>query len=165
MAAKRDSSFPSTSIGRAQGANIVRTPSRETLAVHPLLNPGPSAPPSNPTLDNSSSAKYVPYTPRQRQATTATPVQTAAALSQGNAPGKPQLVNLRTTAQDIGVGVSSVGWAILEKISYEGDSSDEWSEIWSALTKGRVRLAVPFDASTSFSIGDVTPSFRTEFRP
>ena len=142
MTAKRDSLFPPASIGRAQGANIVRTPSREALAVHPLLSPGPSAPPSNATSDSSSGAKYVPYTPRQRQAMTGPPVQAAATPSQGSAPGKPQLVNLRAAAQNIGLETHSIGWAILEKISYEGDTSDEWSEIWNALTKGRVRLAI-----------------------
>lgn len=140
MTAKRDSLFPSTSVGRAQGANIARTPSRESLAVHPLLNPVPTVPPSSAALD---SAKYVPYTPRQRLATTSTPVQALATQSQGSVPGKPQLANLRTAAQNIGLEASSVGWAILEKISYEGDTSDEWSEIWNALTKARVRLPVP----------------------
>jgi len=98
----------------SSGASIARTPSRESLTVHPLL--------TNPAVD---SARYVPYTPRQRSAP-----------SQG---GKPPLVNLKAAAQGIGLEPTSIGWAILDKIAYEGDTSDEWSEIWSALTKARVR--------------------------
>lgn len=139
MTAKRDNLFPSASVGRAQGANIARTPSRETLAVHPLLSAAPPLPPSGSAT--SDSAKYVPYTPRQRLGTTA-----LATSSQGSTSGKPQLANLRTVAQSIGLEANSVGWAILEKISYEGDTSDEWSEIWNALTKSRVRLRVPLTA-------------------
>lgn len=91
---------------------------QESLAVHPLLNT---------SVDN---AKYIPYTPRQRQP------------APPSAPLKPQLANLRTATQSIGLDTNTVGWAILEKISYEGDTSDEWSEIWNALTKARVRLVV-----------------------
>ena len=78
---------------------------------------------AHPLLDNDST-KYVPYTPRQRPATT---------------PARPPLASLRAAAQGIGLDASSVGWAMLEKISYEGDTSDEWAEIWNVLTKARVR--------------------------
>ncbi|KAH0836503.1 hypothetical protein J3R83DRAFT_8141 [Lanmaoa asiatica] len=142
MTAKRDSLFPSASIGRAQGANIVRTPSREALAVHPLLNPGPSTLPSNATLDGS---------PKRQAAATVTP-------SHGSTPnGKHQLASLRVAAQNIGLEADSIGWAILEKISYEGDTSDEWSEIWNALTKGRATLLLPLEASSGHDL--ITPEF------
>ena len=113
--------FPATSIGRAQGANFAPT----ALAVHPLLNPTQTS--------TADSAKYVPYTPRQRLAT-------QLPTSQGS--GRPQLANLKAAAQTLGLEANSLGWAILDKIAYEGDTSDEWSEIWNALTKARVCLAV-----------------------
>ena len=129
MTAKRDSLFPSASVGRAQGTHIVRSPSRESLVVHPLLN----------TNTSSQPVEYVPYTPRQRQPVTATPPAPPAS-SQGTAPAsaKLQLASLRAAAQTIGLDANSIGWAILEKISYEGDTSDGWSEIWNTLTKARV---------------------------
>ncbi|KAG9312788.1 hypothetical protein JVU11DRAFT_6202 [Chiua virens] len=151
MTTKRDSLFPSASVGRAHGASIVRTPSRETLAVHPLLNPGP---PSGATLDN---AKYVPYTPRQRQATTGPPVQAQPAPSQSTVPPKPQLTNFRDIAQGIGLDTNSIGRAILEKISYEGDTSDEWSEIWNALTKSKATLLLPSEQCSGHDL--ITPEF------
>ncbi|KAF8141862.1 hypothetical protein EV363DRAFT_35915 [Boletus edulis] len=150
MSAKRDSLFPSASVGRAQGVHIVRTPSRESLAVHPLLN----AP------HHLDSAKYVPYTPRQRQPTTATatPVQpTTTAPSQGSVPAKPHIANLRAAAQSIGLESNSIGWAILEKISFEGDTSDEWSEIWNALIKSRATLLLPSEPSSGHE--SITPEF------
>ncbi|KAI9573913.1 hypothetical protein HD554DRAFT_2166739 [Boletus coccyginus] len=111
----------------SSGASIARTPSRESLTVHPLLNVP------------SDSARYVPYTPRQRSTATA-----------------PR-VNLKAAAQSIGLEPTSIGWAILDKISYEGDTSDEWSEIWNALTKARATLLLPAEPSSGHD--SITPEF------
>jgi hypothetical protein len=159
MSARRETLFPPTSIGRARGANIVRSGSRESLTAHPLLSHarGPSttstlsqSPNQPPTPDggtNTSNSNYVPYTPRQRLATTSTTAQPSVSVAtpqppfQGAAAGKLQLMNLKAAAQGIGLDTDSLGWAILEKISYEGDISEEWSEIWAAITKGNARTS------------------------
>ncbi|KAH7885677.1 hypothetical protein F5I97DRAFT_1874306 [Phlebopus sp. FC_14] len=170
MSTRRESLFPATSIGRAQGATIVRSASRESLIAHPLLSPGSSLPPSSPTPTpdgsaHSSNAKYVPYTPRQRQATATTatvaqpPVSVPPQLSQsqGGAANKLQLVNLKSAAQGIGLDVGSVGWAILEKLSYEGDTTGEWAEIWTAITKGKASLLLPLEQALGQE--KITPEF------
>ncbi|KIJ65294.1 hypothetical protein HYDPIDRAFT_28009 [Hydnomerulius pinastri MD-312] len=132
MTSRRESLFPPTSIGRAHGASIVRSGSRESLAAHPLLSPGPSGSPSqspSPTPDSAAHAsnqKYVPYTPRQRPATTGSTAQPPVSASpqqpqsQGGATSKLQLMNLKAAAQGIGLDTGCLGWAMLEKISYEG---------------------------------------------
>ncbi|KAF8835944.1 hypothetical protein BDN67DRAFT_974743 [Paxillus ammoniavirescens] len=166
MSARRETLFPPTSIGRARGANIVRSGSRESLTAHPLLSHarGPSvtgtlsqSPNQPPTPDsgiNTSNSNYVPYTPRQRLAATSTTAQpsvsvaTPQPLSQGAAAGKLQLMNLKAAAQGIGLDADSMGWAILEKISYEGDTSEEWSEIWAAITKGNASLLLPLERAS-----------------
>lgn len=94
----------------------------------------------HPLLDNDST-KYVPYTPRQRT------------------PAKPPLASLRAAAQNIGLDANSVGWAILEKISYEGE---EWPEIWSALTKARVRLVAAPARACSSCVGDAAAPLGAE---
>ncbi|KAL4064059.1 hypothetical protein V8B97DRAFT_2078625 [Scleroderma yunnanense] len=154
MSSRRDSLFPATSIGRSPVANIARTESRESLTAHPLLAPASDSttPPSN---------KYVPYTPRQRPATTGSPVlPTVSALPQQPQPcatGKLQLMNLKAAAQDMGLDAGSVGWAILEKLSYEGDTSEEWAEIWNAVTKDKASLLLPLEQLTAQE--KITPEF------
>ncbi|KAH7919350.1 hypothetical protein BV22DRAFT_1123345 [Leucogyrophana mollusca] len=162
MAQRREALFPATSIGRVQGANIVRSASRESLSAHPLLSPGPSSS-SSPNPDqhhreaSSSTPRYVPYTPRQRvvttSATTGTTAQPSVSVApqqpQGGATSKLQLTNLKAAAQGIGLDTGSLGWAMLEKLTYEGDASDEWSEIWIAITKGKASLLLPLEPSTT----------------
>jgi hypothetical protein len=77
---------------------------------------------AHPLLDTDSTT-YVPYTPRPR-------------------PAKPPLASLRAAAQSLGLDAGSVGWAMLDRIAYEGD---EWAEIWTALTKARVRPVAALD--------------------
>ena len=88
-------------------------------------------------------ALFRPYVPRQRQPAIATP-SAPPALSQGTAPtsAKLQLVSPRAAAQTSDLDANSIGWAILEKISYEGDTFDGWSDIWNTLTKAKVCLVL-----------------------
>ena len=157
MTSRRDDLFPSGSIGRSQGLFIQRTPSpapsltRETLTAHPLLSPSPAtAPPSAaPTTDaqdvTSPGTRYATYTPRHRTApTTGTTLQSSLSVSPQQQPGgsaaatKLQLMNLKAGAQSIGLETNSLGWEILEKLVAEHDSNPEWSDIWTALTIGKV---------------------------
>ncbi len=136
MTTQRDHLFPATSIGRTQGHLLSRTPSNESLTAHPLLSPTGDSP-----------QRYVPYTPRQRlpttTATTTTNVLPSASTSntqhQGDATSKLQLMNLKAAAQNIGLDTGTVGWAILEKLASETESVEEWVDIWSAVTNGKVR--------------------------
>jgi hypothetical protein len=47
-------------------------------------------------------------------------------------------MNLKAGAQSIGLEANSLGWEILEKLVAEHDSNPEWSDIWTALTIGKV---------------------------
>jgi len=169
MSSHRDSLFPATSIGRSPVNSIARTASRESLAAHPLL-----APSSDTTA--LSSNKYVPYTPRQRQATTGSPVlPTVSALPQQQQPSanmhacaarQLQLMNLKAAAQSVGLDAGSVGWAILEKLAHEGDATEDWAEIWNAVTKGKVSLRACGVVwyRVEYATGIATPSSRTIHR-
>jgi hypothetical protein len=159
MTSRRDDLFPSGSIGRSQGLFIQRTPSpapsltRETLTAHPLLSPSPASAPTSaaPTTDaqdvTSPGMRYATYTPRHRTApTTGTTLQSSLPVSpqQQQQPGgsaaatKLQLMNLKAGAQSIGLETNSLGWEILEKLVAEHDSNPEWSDVWTALTIGKV---------------------------
>jgi hypothetical protein len=162
MSAKRDSSFPASSIGRSSGAAMLRsvspspslTPSRESLTAHPLLSPSHTPPPqqtiqSSPTEQSNSSpttARYATYTPRHRTAAAATVTVTSSSpvspqhQQVGGAATKLQLVNLKAFAQSIGVETGSVGWDMLEYLLSEHEHSTEWTDICNALTTGKVRL-------------------------
>lgn len=151
MASARDHLFPATSIGRTQGSRLQRVPSHESLAAHPLLSSNqPSSPGSDHgTISSPSTAgnqRYVPYTPRQRvtptAATTGTTVHPPSPQHQhGDATSKLQLMNMKSAAQGVGLDTGSVGWAILEKLVSESDQhGGEWSDIWTAVTTGKVRL-------------------------
>jgi hypothetical protein len=148
MSTRREALFPPAgSIGRAQGASIARTGSRDNLTTHPLLSSGPSPP--SPTLDPHSAPKYVPYTPRQKLPTTSTTAQPPVSVSPqhqptGGATSKLQMMSLKAVAQGIGLDTTCVGWAILEKLSQDGEI-EEWSEIWNAITKGKVRVFIHRD--------------------
>jgi hypothetical protein len=161
MSSRRDDIFPSGSIGRSQGLFIQRTPSpapsltRETLTAHPLLSPAPatapvSAVPSSDAQDTTTpSTRYATYTPRHRTApTTGTTLQSSHSVSPQQQPGgstaanKLQLVNLKASAQEIGLETNSVGWEILERLVAEHNNIPEWADIWNALTVGKV-LVVP----------------------
>lgn len=157
MSTRRDDLFPSGSIGRNQGAFIQRIPSpspsltRETLTAHPLLSPNPASGPTNapPTSDVNDSTtpgmRYATYTPRHRTApTTGTTLQSSLPVSPQQQPGggtaanKLQLMNLKASAQSIGLETNSVGWEILEKLVAEHDHNPEWADIWNALSVGKV---------------------------
>jgi len=153
MSSRRDSDFPATSIGRSSGARL-QQPSAAHEA-HPLLSPGPASPTpselghSGPgsgagaTLSVNNGPKYVPYTPRQRvtptAATTGTTVHPSSPQhQQGDATSKLQLMHLKAAAQGIGLDSGTLGWLILEKLVLSVEISDEWIEIWSAITTGKV---------------------------
>ncbi|KAF9244216.1 hypothetical protein BU15DRAFT_86138 [Melanogaster broomeanus] len=171
MSVRHEHTFPPSSIGRAQGSTVARSGSRESITTHPLLSPGPSVTgtssqlpsPTPDTGSHTSNSKYVPYTPRQRPATTSTtaqpPVSPSAQQPQsyGGATGKLQLMNLKAAAQGIGLDTGSLGWAILEKISYEGNTSEDWSEIWAAVTKGKASLLLPLEQDPGHE--RITPEF------
>jgi hypothetical protein len=55
-----------------------------------------------------------------------------------SATNKLQLMNLKAGAQSIGLEISSIGWEILEKLVAEHDNNQEWTDIWNALTIGKV---------------------------
>jgi hypothetical protein len=48
-------------------------------------------------------------------------------------------MNLKAAAQGIGLDTACLGWAMLEKLSQDGET-EEWAEIWGAITKGKVRF-------------------------
>jgi hypothetical protein len=169
MTSRRDDLFPSGSIGRSQGLFIQRTPSpspsltRETLTAHPLLSPTPSSAPASaaPTSDaqdaTTSGMRYATYTPRHRTApTTGTTLQSSLSVSPQQQPGgsaaatKLQLMNLKAGAQSIGLEINSLGWEILERLVAEHENNPEWSDIWTALTIGKV-LAISRRQSQSSS--------------
>lgn len=95
--------------------------------------------------------KYLPYTPRHQRvpagsATTGTTVSSPVSVSphqhQGGvatATSKLQLQNLKAVAQEHGLDVTSLGWAMLEEIIMGSDHSVAWSEIWNAIAVGKVR--------------------------
>jgi hypothetical protein len=164
----RDALFPATSIGRSQGQHIQRSASpspslREPLTTHPLLSPSPSSnlsPTSTSTspLESTNSqypttTRYVPYIPKQRVssvATTGTTNHSPLSVStqqphRGDATSKLQLMNLKAAAQNIELDASSVGWAMLEKLTHEADHSPEWNEIWHALSIDKVRATLTSD--------------------
>ena len=135
------SQFPATSIGRTSGARLQQTVSHEA---HPLLSSQSS--PQGSTAEhgngNGGSPRYVPYTPRQRAAlaaTTGTIVHPPSPTHHhGVATNKLQLMNLKAAAQNIGLDTSTIGWALLETLVSEGEG-EEWTDIWSAITSGKVR--------------------------
>ena len=155
----RDSLFPATSIGRSHGQRIQRSVSpspslREPLTTHPLLSPSPSSnvsPTTTSPLESANSqyptaTRYVPYIPKHRVssiATTGTTNHSPLSVStqqphHGDATSKLQVMNLKAAAQHIGLDSSSVGWAMVEKLTQETDHSPEWNEIWNALSIDKV---------------------------
>ncbi|KAA1468993.1 hypothetical protein DENSPDRAFT_795350 [Dentipellis sp. KUC8613] len=175
MASKRDSSlFSSGSIGRAQGSQIQRGASpapsltREPLTAHPLLSPTPSTVSVNTTTSPetqkpstvATAPHYVPYTPRHRTAAATTGTTSLSVSPQqqqgGGATSKLQLMNLKASAQSVGLDTGSIGWEILEKLVGEHDHAPEWNEIWSALATGKATLLLPLEQG---SHGNITPDF------
>ncbi|KAI0299280.1 hypothetical protein BC826DRAFT_996415 [Russula brevipes] len=173
MSSRRDDLFPSGSIGRSQGLFIQRTPSpspsltRETLTAHPLLSPVPatasvSAAPTSDAQDTTApSTRYATYTPRHRTApTTGTTLQHSVSPQQqpggSTAANKLQLVNLKASAQEIGLETNSVGWEILERLVAEHDNNSLWTDIWNALTIGKATLLLPIESGGS---ADITADF------
>ena len=165
MTTRKVPPFVASSLGRAQGQQLRRdnNPSYESLTSHPLLSPPPTSTTSGtsspadinslnvpamivsspqPSLGSpteSSSPKYVPYTPRHRVSTsqvTAQPSPPTVGAAGGVTP-QLQLQNLRAAAQDAQLTAGSVGWAICEKLYQEGEGA-EWEDVWSAVTSNRV---------------------------
>ena len=149
MTSKRENEFPATSIGRSSGIRLqaaVHEP-------HPLSLPRPASPApseSGPisagaTLSVNGNPKYVPYTPRQRvaptSATTAT-VHPPSPQQQGDATSKLQLMHLKAAAQNIGLDSGTLGWSILEKLVLDCDYSEEWTEIYHAITSSKVYIYI-----------------------
>ena len=143
MTSKRENEFPATSIGRSAGIRLQAA----VHEAHPLSSPKPpspapseSGPISGATLGNP---KYVPYTPRQRvaptSATTAT-VHPPSPQQQGDATSKLQLMHLKAAAQNIGLDSGTLGWSILEKLVLDCDYSEEWMEIYNAITYSKVYI-------------------------
>ena len=56
----------------------------------------------------------------------------------GDATSKLQLMHLKAAAQMIGVEGGSLGWMMLERLVLDSEVGDEWSDIWSAITSGKV---------------------------
>jgi len=148
MAEKRDVPLQVQSLGRAGGARFrQQNGSHESLTAHPLLSSSPSAATTSDTKNTTSDTvlpRYVPYTPRQRTATTAQPTTGTSSQApvsifgvQPGATPQLQLQNLKAAAQTIGLPGGSVGWAICEKLCTEGDKQ-EWDDIWKALVQQRV---------------------------
>ena len=148
MTTKRDD-FPATSIGRTTGHRLQTASSG--LETHPLLSPRPASPaPSDhgsitggAPLNNNVHPRYVPYTPRQRvtptAATTGTTVHPSSPQHQsGDATSKLQLMHLKAAAQMIGLDSGTLGWAMLERLVLDAEVGDEWTEVWNAITSGKV---------------------------
>jgi len=150
MSAIRDD-FPATSIGRTGGHRLQTSSSG--LETHPLLLPRPASPaPSDhgsitggTSLNNNVHPRYLPYTPRQRvtptAATTGTTVHPSSPQHQaGDATSKLQLMHLKAAAQMIGLDSGTLGWAMLERLVLDAEVGDEWTEVWNAITSGKVRF-------------------------
>ena len=144
MTSKRENEFPATSIGRS-GIRLQAA----VQEAHPLSLPRPASPSpseSGPgaTLSVNGNPKYVPYTPRQRVAPTSATTATAHPPSpqqQGDATSKLQLMHLKAAAQNIGLDSGTLGWSILEKLVLDCDYSDEWMEIYHAITSSKVCIS------------------------
>jgi hypothetical protein len=73
----------------------------------------------------------------------------------GDAASRLQLMALKAAAQNIGLDPGMLGWAMLERLVSEGNGSgttaiagssgasarQEWNEIWSAISTGKVCFA------------------------
>ena len=148
MAEKRELPLQVQSLGRVGGTRLrQQNGSHESLTAHPLLSSSPSAAAISETKNTTSEAvvqRYVPYTPRQRPATTAQPTTSTSSQAptsifgvQPGATPQLQLQNLKAAVQAISLPSASVGWAICEKLCTEGDKQ-EWDDIWKALVQQRV---------------------------
>ncbi|KAF8324324.1 uncharacterized protein EI90DRAFT_3157462 [Cantharellus anzutake] len=157
----RDSNFPSTSIGRTQGRQIA--PPQDPLGAHPLASSLPSDAP-NPSQTVPAPPPYVPYTPRQRPATTTASATLNASVSisssspsHGEATSRLQLQGLKATVQTVGIDNNSIGWAILEKLVAGEVEGPEWDEIWNVIASGSVTLILPREQVSNGTI--MTPEF------
>ena len=160
MSVKRDD-FPATSIGRTAG-NRLQSPGVET---HPLLTPRPASPAHSDhgsitggaSLNNVHTTRYVPYTPRQRvtptAATTGTTVHPSSPQHHSglDATSKLQLMHLKAAAQTMGLDSGTLGWAMLERLVLDAEVGDEWTEVWNAITSGKVSSFQSF--SMIFTVG------------
>ena len=148
MTSKRENEFPATSIGRTSSMRLQAAAAHEA---HPLSLPRPASPaPSDSGLISTSGAtlsvngnpKYVPYTPRQRisptSATTTTAHPSSPQQQQGDATSKLQFMHLKAAAQYIGLDSGTLGWSILERLVSDCDHSEEWMEIYNAITSSKV---------------------------
>ncbi|KAG2338406.1 hypothetical protein BDR05DRAFT_1004224 [Suillus weaverae] len=149
----------------APKAHLLPGLARDNLATRPLLSPGPStlSPSPTPETQSSSTSKYVPYTSRQRLPTTSTTAQPPVSVSPQHQPtgatSNLQLMNLKAAAQGIGLDTACIGWAMLEKLSQDGET-EEWAEIWGAITKGKASLLLPLEQSSGQE--KITPEFMSD---
>ncbi|KAJ3503372.1 hypothetical protein NLJ89_g8464 [Agrocybe chaxingu] len=159
MSLKRENDFPATSIGRSSGARLQQAAAAHEA--HPLLSPTPSEQNLASGTTANGAPRYVPYTPRQRvtptAATTGTTVHPPSPQQhQGDATSKLQLMHLKAAAQAIGLDSGTLGWAMLEKLVIDVESSDEWTEVWTVITSGKATLLLPLESA---SYEKITPDF------
>ena len=68
------------------------------------------------------------------------PTESLSQHQHGDAASKVQVVHLKAATQNVGFDMGGVWWGILERLLYsEGDA--EWTEIWDAVTLGKVCTA------------------------
>ncbi|KAF9525927.1 hypothetical protein CPB83DRAFT_817737 [Crepidotus variabilis] len=157
MSVRRENSFPATSIGRTSG---VKLQASSGVDAHPLLSPRPPSPALSEQgsiteggpLNSGSAPRYRPYTPRQRitptAATTGTTVHPPSPSHlAGDATSKLQVMHLKAAAQMIGLDSGTLGWAILETLVQDVDSSEGWVDVWNALTTGKATLLLPLESA------------------
>jgi len=56
----------------------------------------------------------------------------------GDATSKLQLMHLKAAAQALGLDSGTLGWGILEKLVSDAEGNEEWTEVWNAITSGKV---------------------------
>lgn len=47
-------------------------------------------------------------------------------------------MHLKAAAQMIGLDSGTLGWAMLEKVVLDAEAGDQWSDVWNAITSGKV---------------------------
>ena len=121
---------------------------------------GGAPPPHHPVPNAAATTatKYLPYTPRQARvvtgsATTGTanssvsvspqPHQPAGGITAQSATSRLQLQNLKAVAQNHGLDVSCLGWAMLEELVAGSDHTAAWTEVWAVIAAGKVSVSFP----------------------
>ncbi|KAI5124222.1 hypothetical protein M0805_005072 [Coniferiporia weirii] len=122
-----------------------------------------------PSAGQTAAPKYIPYTPRQARVVTG-PATTGTANSPVSispqqqhtggvvsATSRLQLQNLKAVAQDHGLDVGCLGWAMLEELVGGTEHTSAWSELWNVIATGKVTLLLPTEHAGSHEI--ITPEF------